>query len=248
MNVKRLDLVTCGLDPRGRPRVIISTDSVDAMNDRIMQAGLQITPPVRMMVNHNYASLPVGLIPDQASVYRGAHRTECSFDFFEHDAEIDRIRNLYSQGAFGASVGFRILESTPNAYGGLDITKSVLHEVSLTGLPANKDCEATVRSLFDARGGARPGDEIILDIIEDDAVDVDRQDLVAALRTVVPALVAAEVTRMRDRHDVIDLDDVGDTFDPAASEVDRAMLLDAIKTTVPALLRQEINRLKGRVD
>jgi hypothetical protein len=105
-----------------------------------------------MLLNHDYRSLPVGLIPDAASVHRGVHRTEVEFDFFEGDGEIARVANLYRQGGFDASVGFRIVKASPNEHGGLTITESVLHEVSLTATPANRDCQAVVRGLMGARG------------------------------------------------------------------------------------------------
>jgi hypothetical protein len=80
-----------------------------------------------------------------------------------------------------------------------------------------------------------------------EAVDVLRL-AVAAVRTLVPALVVAEMDRMRGQLDGIDVDAIDNAFDPANNPADRAMLLDAVRTTIPVLLREQINKFRGRID
>jgi hypothetical protein len=235
MNVKHLDQVSCGLNPRtGRPRVIASTDSVDAMNDVIVQAGLEITPPIRMLLNHDYLSLPVGLIPDAASVHRGAHRTEVEFDFFEGDVEIARVANLYRQGGFDASVGFRIVKASPNEHGGLTITESVLHEVSLTATPANRDCQAVVRGLLGARGVTSCPAALLC--------PNDTQAEFCPAGAKCPQSGNAR-TSWRDERTVRIIDDREPVW-----RVDPAQFAQAWQMAVADVMRETYNRLKGRVD
>src|SRR5947209_844639 len=101
-----------------RPRAIISTDQLDSENDRIMQDGLK--PRARMRVNlmHDVKTkMPVGLVTD---LFSYPDRTEAEWEWFKGDADVDRVKNLYDQGAFDASVDLIVLDAVRNSSGGFD--------------------------------------------------------------------------------------------------------------------------------
>lgn len=173
----------------------------------------------------------------------------------------DRVHDLVVAGFINAkSVGFYPNKKVfDQDRGGWDYLENTLIEHSYVGLPANVDAVidgraapdvAAVRKWFGRSG--EPADEIVLDLEdEDEDVGLDAHEITAAVRTLIPSLVAAEVARLRGRllDPEIDLDAIdGDDFDPARNPVDRALLVDAVKVAVPAMVRAQINRLRGRID
>jgi hypothetical protein len=132
-----------------RPSIIITTGDVDRQHDRIIPSGLSFENFLRVggpvLFGHDYKELPVGM---HSTLYPVSNGWRASWDWVQNDERASRVKNAFDQGAIGgASVGINVVESTPNAFGGYDITKSDLVEFSLTPVPANPHCVRVLRSL-----------------------------------------------------------------------------------------------------
>ncbi|MBI4589513.1 MAG: hypothetical protein HY725_11785 [Candidatus Rokubacteria bacterium] len=229
-----------GLPAGARPRVIISTDALDDQRDRIMQAGLTFRPRMRVLYAHQYNTLPVGLV---TNIDRYPHRTEAEWTWFENDAEVERVRNIYEQNALDASLGANVdaAASERNAEGGYNITKAHVVEISLTPVPANAGAVALAKSL--GRAGA----------VE---VDVTREQIRAAFEATRPWL-AAEIRRKTATAVAVaraprefDLAAIGE--DDVLEGLTPAGVRAAFRAVLPAMVDERVRRAlriaRGRLD
>ena len=92
----------------GTSSVIITTGSVDSERDRMMQDQLQFRVPLRVLVNHDHRSLPVGQVDTHADITRSGDKTIASFRWLEGDDRADQVRNVFDQGMLGASIGMTV--------------------------------------------------------------------------------------------------------------------------------------------
>lgn len=131
----------------GLPSITISTDSLDSYNDRIDQASMTFRDRIPVLLAHD-PKLPVGK-SGRAHLTRTPHATIATWEWIEGDVDAARVRNIYEQDGFGASIGFSIDENRAqrNEHGGYDITGAHIVEFSLTPLPANADCVRLFRDL-----------------------------------------------------------------------------------------------------
>jgi hypothetical protein len=132
--------------PGALPSITITTDAVDSMDDRILQAGLTFRTPMPVLFAHDYQQLPVGQ-STREMIARLPHRTEASWRWLENDQRAAEVRNAFEQGFLGASVGMRVREASPNDVGGYNITSAECVEFSLTAVPANADCVRLLKAL-----------------------------------------------------------------------------------------------------
>jgi hypothetical protein len=130
----------------GLPAIDLTTDDVDAMGDRTMQTGLTFRNPLPILFAHQYHELPVGQAT-AAMIHRDPHRTRISWRWLEGDARAATVKNAFEQGFLGASIGMRVQETVPNAYGGVDILRAKGIEGSLTATPANPACVRLLKDL-----------------------------------------------------------------------------------------------------
>jgi hypothetical protein len=225
------------------------------MRDRVLAEGAVVEHFLRNpQVNYGhprgaYDALPVATA---TSLRRVGDRWRMRWRWLEHDPFADRVRNAWDQGVLrAASIEFIPLASRPNAEGGLDYTKWELVGVALCPVPANPEAVRTCKALGlpvgDAAHGPAGGEASIL-ALDDEDVGVTAGDLVEALRTILPAMAADEIGRVRGQLSGLDLGAIDDTFNPLANSTDRALLVDAIRTVVTPLLRTEFLRLTGKVD
>lgn len=146
--IKRLmgpDLILSTM-PGAPPSIIISTDRVDRMRDRILQDGLEIPAQIPVLFGHAAHELPVG-VSGNGMMMRERGRTRAMWRWLENDADAARVRNAFEQGALSASVGVTVHEQRPNEFGGADFLRSELVEFSLVTIPANPDCVRLLKSL-----------------------------------------------------------------------------------------------------
>ena len=133
--------------------ITITTPSIDLMGDSIDPTGMEtatyLAGPAPVFVSHDYRSLPVGRTVALDKSRRGIRAT---FRWIEGDQQAAIVRNVFEQGALGASVGITVLDAEPNSEGGYSITKSRLTEFSLTGHPANPECVRMYKALRRAAG------------------------------------------------------------------------------------------------
>jgi HK97 family phage prohead protease len=132
--------------------ITASTGRLDYMRDRITQATLNfdtwLAGTAAVLWGHDLHQLPVakGL---RAVLTGDAHRLH--FRWLDDDAA-QRVRTAFEAGVLGASIGFIADARTPNEYGGYDITRATVVEVSLTPVPANADCTRVLKTLGLAAG------------------------------------------------------------------------------------------------
>src|SRR5262245_11379861 len=122
--------------------VTASTGRLDYYRDRVEQDGLNFTrwlPPAgtgAVLWSPDHRQLPVAR--GVRAVRQGdAHRLV--FRWLD-DGEATRVRKAFEAGVLGASIGFLPEQTRPNEFGGADIVKATVVEVSLTPMPANPDC------------------------------------------------------------------------------------------------------------
>jgi hypothetical protein len=153
------------LTPSGQPRARISTNQVDSQRDVVHQDGLTFRSPMRVLLAHDAAALPVGVV---SAIHRAPDHTEAEWTWIENDPVVARVRNCYEQNGLDCSIGMMVEEAVPNAHGGFDIHKAHVVEFSLTAVPANPGALALAKSLA-TRGSALPsGDEIVLTLRDDE--------------------------------------------------------------------------------
>jgi hypothetical protein len=233
--------VARGLPTGRRPRVVISTDQVDSERDVVKQDGLEFRERMRVTFGHSYTTLPVGLV---TKIDRYAHRTEAEWTWFEGDADVARVKNVYEQGGLDASIGFQVLESSYDAERrGYNILRARVVEFALVPVPANEGAVALAKSLgrgdvdheidldaipYTPRGSSVAlGGDIGLEFIKYDAHEIAR--------------LAATPGR---EHEDID-EDVLRGF--SAVQV-AGLIRDVIATETAAGLRRVMNDALGRVD
>lgn len=229
------------------------------MGDCIMARGIDTSVFMRnptMLANHDPA-FPLGRV----SRLWVAPTPEGDALMFEAEvlpvgtsARIDeRWAAIQAGAANGISIGFigQEMEQREAANGrtGTLYRKSLLLEISSVALPACPSCLIEQRAVC-PHGACACDEALDLDLEDDEIGDLEAQDVIAAVKMIVPQLAAQEVARLRGRiDDVIDLGGIdADAFDPLTSAHDRAELVAAVKIAVPALIRQEVNRLRGRID
>jgi hypothetical protein len=148
------DIAQCRVNPRtGTPNIVMTSGAVDAEHDRMLQDQLTFRIPLAVMLNHDYKDLPVGQVDTQDQIVRAGDGTVATFRWLTGDERAARVKNAFDQGMLRASIGMTTDSGGPNAFGGFDMSGRV-HEVSLTAVPANEDCQALFRDLF---GSGRPG-------------------------------------------------------------------------------------------
>jgi hypothetical protein len=207
------DIALCKVNPQtGKPSVVMTTGAVDSENDRMLQDQLTFRVPLRVMVSHDYRELPVGQVDSHNQISRSGDTTVAEFRWLTGDERAARVRNAFEQGMLGASIGMTAVTRFPNEFGGYDISGRV-HEVSLTAVPANEQCESILRSVFGSgrpgppsrprATGARRGDEVILTLIddEDDLIRFDPLDLQKAIAQVLRGEVQRQMNRLTGRVD-----------------------------------------------
>lgn len=104
----------------------------DRMGDVVDPKGAQFELPLPLLAQHDHAA-PVGTVVDaqvtaagiriRAKLARGIQRA-------------DELWQLIRDGAMSLSIGFRALQSTPLASGGLRFNRWEWHELSLVAVPA----------------------------------------------------------------------------------------------------------------
>jgi len=129
------------LPSRGHPRLRATTDAVDSQKDRVRKVTFR--DHVRVLFAHQTDKFPVGELTEK---YFGAGHVDADFKWYEGDQFVSRVKNLYDQGAFDASIGFTVTHAEKNSFGGFDLEGRV-HEVSLTPVPANEGAIALAKSL-----------------------------------------------------------------------------------------------------
>jgi hypothetical protein len=205
------DIAQCKVSRTGNPAVVMTTGAVDAENDRMLQEQLTFRVPLRVMVSHDYRELPVGQVDSHSQITRSGDTTTAEFRWLTGDERAARVRNAFEQGMLGASIGMTAVTRFPNEFGGYDISGRV-HEVSLTAVPANEQCESILRSVFGSgRPGpqnrattrARGGDEVILTLIddEDDLIRFEPRDLRWAMGQVIVREVQRQLNLLTGRVD-----------------------------------------------
>jgi hypothetical protein len=233
-HVSRPDLTTRTVG--GLPTITLSTDAVDAMSDRVLQEGLAFRTPLPVLLSHQYAELPVGqATPDM--IERGPHETRISWRWLEGDARAAAVKNAYDQGMLGASVGMRVLASTPNAFGGYDITRAEVIEGSLTATPANPECTRFLKSLGLVTRGVTSCPAAT------DCPNVDQREMCPAGRLCPQTGNARTSWDGRDARTVRIVDDREPVW-----RVDAAEFAQAWRLAVAEVMTATYNRLKGRVD
>jgi hypothetical protein len=253
MTKTKIVRITRGLPAGPRPRVVISTDQVDAEKDRVMQAGLSFRDHLRVTFSHDYRALPVGLV---TAIHRFPHRTEAEFEWFDNDEAAARVRNIYDQGGLDASIGFHVQDAIPNDVGGLDYRRARVIEFALTAVPANEGAVALVKSL---------GDDAVLELEDDDdpgdeGILVEPNELRAALTEGLGEVVAREVGHEvryqagrlwgAAEEECLVLAEGGDPEDDLVLvDEDLGQLVgSALAAIVGREVRAAVNALRGRVD
>ena len=143
MKIKKLSLNTTtetATMPDGSHDFVISTNSVDRDGDRVKQDWKLsdfLKNPIALAF-HNHAE-PIGKW-ENVKVIGGKLQGTLQLADFGTSQFIDTIHKLINQGILKAvSVGFRSEIYTPNDFGGYDLEKNHLHEISLVSVPANQD-------------------------------------------------------------------------------------------------------------
>jgi hypothetical protein len=223
-----------GRTAEGLPSTWLTTDGVDAMDDRVIQSGLVFRDPLPILFSHQYSELPVGqATPDL--IQRGPHRTRLAWRWLEGDARASAVRNAFEQNMLGASVGMRVLDSTPNAFGGYDITRAEVIEGSLTATPANPECTRFLKSL------GLVGRGVTSCPAATDCPNVDQREVCPAGR--LCPMTGPARTSWRDERTVRILDDREPVW-----RVDAAEFAAAWQLAVADVVTATYNRLKGRAD
>ena len=169
------------------PEITISTPSLDRDFDEVMVEGADLESYRRnpvVLFGHDYGALPVG--GTTAIEVMPGRGLRASWRWLEGDAFADRVKNAYAQGLLrAASIGFRVLESTPNGRGGMRFTRWELLEWSLVPVPANGEAVRGLKRLDLWRQ-----DEPVLLLADDDADEptAEPADVAVALCEVWPEL------------------------------------------------------------
>jgi len=211
-------------DADRRVTFTLSTPLADRQGDTIDAAGWHLdayrqNPAV--LYGHDHKGLPVARAVD-VGIVGGALVATAEFvppDLYPFG---DQVYRMLKAGYLSAvSVGFRPLRSEPIP-GGTAFLEQELLEFSVVPVPANPEALVIARSLPVDAGAVqkwlagRRGDEVVLELHESsrrrEAVDVDPEDLAAAVRLAVPRVreelrsglataVANELARRRGRVD-----------------------------------------------
>jgi hypothetical protein len=232
--IKTLTTEVTGRTTGGLPSTTLTTDGVDAMNDRVIQSGLVFRDPRPILFSHQYSELPVGQATADL-IQRDSHRTRLAWRWLEGDARAAAVRNAYEQGMLGASVGMRVLDSTPNGFGGYDITRAEVIEGSLTATPANPECTRFLKSL------GLVGRGVTSCPAATDCPNTDQRELCPAGR-LCPQSGNAR-TSWRDERTVRLIDDREPVW-----RVDPVEFAQAWQLAVGDVVTATYNRLRGRVD
>lgn len=127
-------------------RWILTSGAVDRVGDRVLAEGVDLRAFLKNPVaisSHDYKTLPVGRWTNVRKIGAGFEgRIEANLEFPAPglSADADEARGLVESGFLKTcSIGFQNIESKPNKFGGLDILKSELLEVSLVSVPANPE-------------------------------------------------------------------------------------------------------------
>jgi HK97 family phage prohead protease len=128
--------------------LMISTPALDRENDRLMPEGADLSHFQRnspLLWAHDYRSIPIGTVTSLDVSRAGI---KAVWRWLAGDDFAARVRNGWEQGVIrAASVGFLPKASSPNEYGGSDITAWELLEVSLTPVPANPEAVRQLKAL-----------------------------------------------------------------------------------------------------
>lgn len=142
--------------------MVVSTPAVDRAKDRVIPEGGNFDNfrknPVLLWA-HRTDGVPIGAvtrITAERAVGVGA-----AWRWVRGDEFADRVRRAWEQGAIrAASIGFTVIESQRNEFGGTDFLKWELAEISLVPVPANPEATRRLKTL-----GLLPGhvnrDEIL---------------------------------------------------------------------------------------
>lgn len=195
------------------PSIVISTTALDRDGDEIVPEGCELTAyrsnPV-VLFGHDMSSLPVGSTTNIEIIPGRGIRAR--WRWLEDDDVARRVRNAYDQGVLrAASVGFLPTESERNARGGRRYLRWSLLEWSLCAVPSNPEAVRTLKSLgLDEAENAvvlrlapdrEDADRVVLRLSPDEprfAIQrgdllIQREDLLGALKEVLPALLGQEV-------------------------------------------------------
>lgn len=146
---------TANVKEAGVVEFVGSTPSVDRDGDTILQnwdVSAYLMNPVVLYCHDRYAP-PIGRALS-VGVVDGVLKFAVQFVPSEIYPFADQIRRMYEAGYMSAvSVGFRVMESAPNGYGGQEIRRSELLELSCVTIPANAEAlmtraAGTVRPVF----------------------------------------------------------------------------------------------------
>ena len=133
---------------RDEDGMLISTPTVDRDGDRVMPEGVDLTNFKKnspLMWAHDYRGIPIGVV---TSINVGREGIKAWWRWLRNDEFAKRVKNAWDQGvARSASIGFRPIKTIPNDYGGHDILKWDLLELSLVPVPANPEATRMFKML-----------------------------------------------------------------------------------------------------
>ena len=132
----------------GDAELTCTTMDADRDGDRVMPQGAELANFLKnpvLLFSHQARDLPIGKV---TSLQMSRTGIRARWAWVKNDPFADRVRNAWEQGALNsASIGFLPKEMRPNDFGGNDIEKWELLEISLCAIPANPMATRALKSL-----------------------------------------------------------------------------------------------------
>lgn len=149
LQTKRFLSLAAAIPGASGPSMRVSTITPDRDGDRIFPEGCDAKHAQKnlpIMFGHDYRALPVGT--GTGLTITPGKWIDATFRWLENDQFAERVKNAFDQGILrAASIGFKPLARVPNEFGGFDITKWELLEVSLVPVPANPEAVRSLKTL-----------------------------------------------------------------------------------------------------
>lgn len=147
---KRFLSLAAAIPGASGPSMRVSTITPDRDGDRIFPEGCDAKNAQRnlpVLYAHDYRTgLPVGT--GTGLTITPGKWIDATWRWLEGDAFAERVKNAFDQGVLrAASIGFKPLARVPNEFGGFDITKWELLEISLVPVPANPEAVRSLKTL-----------------------------------------------------------------------------------------------------
>jgi hypothetical protein len=202
-------------------RIKISAINPDRDGDRVFPSGCDyknyLKNPVVLWA-HNDRDLPVATASHIDIV---GDEIFADIKFLPGDAFAARVENAYKRGFVRAqSIRFSIKESKPNSFGGLDIKRWELLEISFVCIPAHQDAVKSL--LYD-------DDPVVMVLRDDD--DTDRRKAMSDDETYL-----------------VDLDDLRKELERVIQEAEiREAIREAMDRLVGPIVKRVIDEARGRI-